>query len=115
MLKLAFIFLIIALVAGVFVDIPFLSDVSKQVPFLSDLKPEPPDPAGNLMIDTFAVKGEYVENSKAGDLFVVTGRIKNDYPGARHFINVKGNSKLMTIGSCAGIKISSIRSISPIL
>jgi len=47
---------------------------------------------GNLRITTLEqlLKSEFVENKTAGRLFVVKGKVRNDYPEARSFIMVKG-------------------------
>jgi len=42
------------------------------------------------MITPLGVNGKFVENAKAGQLFVITGRVKNDYPHNRRFVKVTG-------------------------
>lgn len=36
------------------------------------------------------ISGEFVDNKSAGRLFVIKGKLRNDYPGVRNFIRVKG-------------------------
>jgi predicted Zn finger-like uncharacterized protein len=75
------------------IKIPYLSDVDMKIPFLSDLiNPEKQDVAGNLKINPLGrtINGRYVENSKAGRLFVIQGKIKNEYDHPRSFIKVTG-------------------------
>ncbi len=58
------------------------------------LKSKFSDPAGNLKIDLFDINSKFVQNVKAGKLFLITGRVKNEYPDTRHFISIIG--KLFT-------------------
>jgi len=84
------------------IKIPYVSDIDfksigRKIPYIGNyIEPEVPDPAGNLKIDIFAIKSKFLKNSKIGDLFVITGKVKNDYPEARNFIRV--TSKLYTKG-----------------
>lgn len=98
--------LVMILLAGVLIipqnlglKIPFLSDI--KVPYVSDVKipylsdkfnPQPKDVAGNLFITPMGASITYqmVENAKAGQLFVIKGRVKNEYDHARSFIRVTG-------------------------
>ncbi len=75
------------------IKIPFLSDVDMRIPFLSDLiNPEQQDVAGNLKINPLGrtINGRFVENAKVGRLFVIQGKIRNDYDHPRSFIKVTG-------------------------
>lgn len=69
-------------------EVPFLKG---GIPFLGKQKPAVVD-AGNLHITLPAQKisTEFVENSAAGQLFVIRGMVRNDYPEARNFIKVRG-------------------------
>ena len=84
------------------IKIPYVSDIDfksigRKIPYIGNyIAPEVPDPAGNLKIDIFDIKSKFLKNSRIGDLFVVTGKVKNDYSGARNFIRVTG--KLYTKG-----------------
>ena len=92
---------IAALGGGIYIEHPAITDIAKQIPYGSELikliKPEPPDPAGKLKIETFAVTGRYAQNTKVGELFVISGNVRNNYPGNRAFIKVSGN--LFTTGN----------------
>ena len=66
-----------------------------KVPFLESLtgtqKSEKLDP-GNMRIaclDEF-MTGDFVDNNKIGGLFVIKGKIRNDYRESRNFIRVRG-------------------------
>ena len=43
------------------------------------------------MIAPLGVNGKFVENTQAGQIFVITGRVKNDYSHNRSFIKITGN------------------------
>ena len=90
--------LIIALLGGGLYGTYVLLDFMKvEIPFVSDfLKPKVSDPAGNLKIKTLDLEGKFVTNSKAGKLFVITGRIKNGYSSPRRTVSIRG--KLFTKG-----------------
>jgi hypothetical protein len=87
------ILLVFGLVAGgAFGAYVLLKD---KVPFLQSLTGAPQTVAidpGNLHITIIAeqITTEFVENSKAGRVFVIRGMARNDYPEARNFIRVKG-------------------------
>jgi predicted Zn finger-like uncharacterized protein len=62
-----------------------------EIPFISDyFKPKVQDPAGNLYIDTLDINSKFVENAREGKLFVVTGKVRNNYKGERSFISITG-------------------------
>ncbi len=73
------------------IDIPF-EDTIRNIPFVGDLlKPKVKD-TGNLYVNIIERKvvGSFVDNSKIGTLFVITGQIRNEYNHPRRFIKVKG-------------------------
>ena len=73
-----------------------LDSVGINIPFVSDLlKPEVQD-AGNLKIYTSDINNKFVENSKIGQLLVITGKAKNGYSDARSYISI--TSKLYIKG-----------------
>ena len=75
------------------IKIPYLSDIDVKIPYLSDwLNPEPQDVAGNLKIIPLGntINGRFVNNAKSGQLFVIQGKIKNDYDHPRSYIKVTG-------------------------
>ena len=75
------------------IKIPYLSDIDVKIPYLSDwLNPQPQDVAGNLKIIPLGntINGKFVNNSKAGQLFVIQGHIKNEYDHPRSYIKVTG-------------------------
>jgi len=75
------------------IKIPYLSDLDLKIPYLSDwLNPEAQDVSGNLKIIPMerTISGKFVNNAKAGRLFVISGKIKNEYDHPRSFITVTG-------------------------
>jgi hypothetical protein len=71
-------------------------NIKIKIPYVSNLfKPKIQD-VGNLKINTFDIKSKFVENSKTGKLFVITGRAKNEYSKTRGLIKITG--KLFTKG-----------------
>lgn len=88
--------LIVALAAGGgYLGYTLLKGGDIRIPFLESLiganGPEMADP-GNVRITLLedAIKGEFVDNRTAGRVFMIKGKIKNDYPEMRSFIQVKG-------------------------
>ncbi len=63
-----------------------------RIPFVSDmLAPQViKDELGNLKISTSDINSRFVDNSQAGRLFVITGKVRNDYPQPHSFIQVQG-------------------------
>ncbi len=84
------------LIGGAYGTYKLLDSVGINIPFVSDfLKPEVQD-AGNLKIHTSDIINKFVENSKVGQLLVITGKVKNGYSDARSYISITG--KLYTKG-----------------
>jgi len=88
--------IVVLLAGGAYGTYVVLDSMNIKFPFISDfLKPEMQDP-GNLKITALNINGKFVDNTKIGKLFVITGKIKNEYPKARNF--VKATGKLYTKG-----------------
>ena len=71
--------------------IPYLSDV--KIPYLSGLlKSEEKDVAGNLKITPMGktITHKFVENTAAGDIFVIVGHVRNEYDHPRSHIKITG-------------------------
>jgi hypothetical protein len=71
--------------------IPYLSDL--KIPYLSDLlKAEKQDVAGNLRLIPLSpsIDGKFIDNPSVGQLFVISGKIKNEYDHPRSFVKVTG-------------------------
>lgn len=76
------------------VTIPAVSDI--QIPFITEwLEPkQAPQPPLSPIPDESSINGRFVSNKDAGELFIVTGRIKNPSNTSVSYIQVKGT--LMT-------------------
>jgi len=75
------------------IKIPYISDLNVRIPYLSDwLNPEAQDVAGNLKLFPLnkTINGKFIDNSRAGQIFVIQGQIKNDYSHPRSHIKVTG-------------------------
>ncbi len=86
---------LVLLAGGAFGAYALLRSFDVKIPFLESLTGAPESTfvePGNLRITLVVhlIKGEFVENSAAGSLFVIKGKVRNDYPEARNFIMVKG-------------------------
>ena len=73
--------------AGLFVATRVLNI---HIPFLSGLtSTQAPDP-GNVNFSTFGINSMFVDNQKLDKLFVISGKIRNDYPTARKAVKIDG-------------------------
>lgn len=54
------------------------------------VKPEDKDPDGRLQLVTQDVTGRFVASPTLGDLFVITGKVRNNYGTTRHSIRLMG-------------------------
>jgi hypothetical protein len=75
------------------IDIPYLDKLKGvKIPYVSDLLGPKVEDAGNLKIaiDEKDVNGRFVTNEKLGALYVVSGKVKNDYDDPRSSIRVTG-------------------------
>ncbi len=73
------------------INIPYLSDV--KIPYLSGLlKSEDQDAVGNLKITPMGITitHKFIENTSAGDIFVIAGQVRNEYDHPRSFIKITG-------------------------
>jgi pilus assembly protein FimV len=102
---LAIILILILLAVGAMVMVPSIGEMGYnilqqygiQVPYLNDLiKPEAKDPAGVMNLTTLEINSKFIENEKAGRLFIVTGKVRNGYNVPTTMIRLQG--KLFTKG-----------------
>ena len=84
--------LIIALLTGgTYGAYVVLKCMNIKIPFISDLvEPAVQDEAGNLKIIPLDIADKFIDNSKVGKLFIISGKVKNEYSGARSFIRITG-------------------------
>ncbi len=95
--------LLFILVAGAYVasmtlgyKIPYLSDV--KIPFLESIfkKEVPKKPAPKPVPNEGTVNGRFISNDTAGELFIITGQIKN--PAAIPYSHIQVKGTLITKG-----------------
>ncbi|MDY6790651.1 MAG: DUF3426 domain-containing protein [Thermodesulfobacteriota bacterium] len=69
-----------------------VTDAIREIPLVGDLLQPDVKDIGNLSMNIFerSVNGKFVENPKIGTLFVVTGKIKNEYKHSRRHIRMTG-------------------------
>ena len=75
------------------IEIPYLDKLKGlDIPYVSDLLGPKVEEAGNLKIaiDEKDVTGRFVTNDKLGTLYVVSGKIKNEYEDPRSAIRITG-------------------------
>ncbi|WP_459924579.1 DUF3426 domain-containing protein [Desulfatiferula olefinivorans] len=61
------------------------------IPGISDwVKPAPKDPQGKLFLKTSGITGKIIVSPTLGDLFVITGKVQNNYQGTRNSISLVG-------------------------
>ena len=82
-------------IGGAYGAYTVLKSFDIKIPFLESLTGAPEsetiDP-GNMHIALLEdqVSGRFADNKTAGRLFVIRGKVRNDYPAPRNFIKVKG-------------------------
>ncbi len=86
---------LVLLAGGAVAAYSLLKSSDIKIPFLESLSGEPEygiiDP-GNLRIALLdkLITSDFIDNRTAGRLFVIKGKVRNNYPEARNFIVVKG-------------------------
>jgi len=67
-----------------------LNSMGIPIPFISQPTASKASDPGNLSIKLLDIDSRFVDNGKIGKLFVITGKVKNEYPMARGFIQIVG-------------------------
>ncbi|MBL0717298.1 MAG: DUF3426 domain-containing protein, partial [Desulfosarcina sp.] len=76
------------------IEIPAIITKAAELPYINNFfKDKKEDITGAIKITPLenSITGKSFTNAKAGDLFVIKGKIKNDYNHPRSFIRVKAN------------------------
>ena len=83
--------LILAVIAGLgYGGYILLNSMGIPIPFISKPAPSKVQDPGNFKIKPFDISSKFVDNSRIGKFFVITGKVKNEYPTARGSIQVVG-------------------------
>jgi pilus assembly protein FimV len=83
--------IILAVIAGlVYGGYTLLNSVGTPIPFISKPTPSKVQDPGNFKIKPFDISSKFVDNTKIGKIFIITGKVKNEYPTARGAIQVIG-------------------------
>ena len=83
--------LVLAVIAGAgYGGYVLLNSKGISIPFISQPTPAKISDPGNLSIKLFDISSNFVDNHKIGKLFVITGKVKNEYPMARGSIQING-------------------------
>lgn len=96
---LVFLFILILLGAGGYFGWDYMQKNGIEVPYVNKyidyideyLHPKPKDPMGILSLSTQEINSKFIENENGGRLFVITGKVLNQYPTARGMIRLQGN------------------------
>ena len=67
-----------------------LNSMGISIPFISRTAPSKVSDPGNLSIKSFDINSKFIDNETIGKLFVITGKVKNEYPMARGSIRISG-------------------------
>ncbi len=85
------ILLILAVIAAVaYGGYLLLNSMGISIPFISQPAPAKVSDPGNLSIKASDINSRFVDNNIIGKLFVITGKVKNEYPMARGSIQIAG-------------------------
>ena len=83
--------LILAVIAGlVYGGYTLLNSLGIPIPLVSQPVPSKVQDPGNFKIKPFDISSRFVDNTKIGKLFIITGKVKNEYTTDRGSIQVIG-------------------------
>jgi predicted Zn finger-like uncharacterized protein len=83
--------LILVVIAGlVYGGYILLNSVGIPIPFISEPVSSKVQDPGNYKIKPFDISGRFIDNTKIGKLFIIMGKVKNEYPTDRGSIQVIG-------------------------
>ena len=80
-------FLLVVLLGGGYYAV---DTMGIRIPYVSDLISPEPEDVNRIDVMQATVRSKFVENDKAGKLFVITGQVRNNHEGTRNFISISG-------------------------
>jgi hypothetical protein len=88
--SLIFILILVVLGGAGYGTYYYLNKSGVEIPFISEyLKPQAQDP-GNLKLTTHDINSRFIDNANIGKLFVITGKVKNEYTENRGMVSIIG-------------------------
>jgi predicted Zn finger-like uncharacterized protein len=83
--------ILILLLGGAISGAVFLMNkIGIEIPYVSSFFGKKSQDSGNLKLIPLEADGKFIQNDKVGKLFVIRGRIRNDYPASRNYAEVTG-------------------------
>jgi len=83
--------LILAVIAGlIYGGYTLMNSMGIPIPFISKPVPSKVQDPGNFRIKPFDISSRFIDNTKIGKFFIITGKVKNEYPATRGSIQVIG-------------------------
>ena len=83
--------LILAVIAGlIYGGYTLMNSMGIPIPFISKPVPSKVQDPGNFKIKPFDISSRFIDNTKIGKFFIITGKVKNEYPATRGSIQVIG-------------------------
>ncbi|MCP4746565.1 MAG: DUF3426 domain-containing protein [Desulfobacteraceae bacterium] len=106
-------FVLIILAIGGYFGYDYINKSGIKIPYLSEyLNPVPKDITGTASLSTIDINSKFMDSEKTGRLFVITGKVKNEYSVKRGKIQVrgklfsKGKVLVKTESSYAGVNLT---------
>jgi predicted Zn finger-like uncharacterized protein len=81
-------FLLVLIGGGAYAALTWFPDL--KIPFFTSKMASVPEEPGNLKIKAYEISSRFVENVSSGRLFLIAGKVRNDYPESRKHIQIKG-------------------------
>lgn len=83
--------ILILLGGGGYLGYDYIVKNDIEIPYLSKfLNPQPKDPNGTIHLATLEINSKFIENETGGRLFVITGKVRNEYQDTRGMITLRG-------------------------
>ena len=70
-------------------NVPFVTDYLKQVPYLNQVMKTEVKEVGEISVDN--ISSMFIDNTRHGKLFIITGTVKNEFSESRKYIKIQGS------------------------